>query len=78
MRARRVALAGSDRVAPPGATPVGDVDPDERISVVVHVKRRTPDKSEPGSAGDLARFDKPVTSSALFETITNEVHLNIF
>jgi kumamolisin len=65
MPARRVPLAGSDRVAPPGATPVGDVDPDERISVVVHVKRRTPDAFEPGSADDLARFDKPVTRRAL-------------
>ena len=52
---RRVPLAGSNRAAPDGATLVGDVDPDERIPIVVYVKRRTPDKFAPGSAGDLAR-----------------------
>ena len=65
MSARRVPLKGSDRVAPEGATLVGDVDPDERIAVTVLVKRRTADKFTPGSAGDLARLSKPVTRKAL-------------
>jgi len=65
MIARRVPLKGSDRAAPEGATLVGDVEPDERITVTVLVKRRTADKFEPGSAGDLARLRKPVTRQAL-------------
>ncbi|MES5482466.1 S53 family peptidase [Bradyrhizobium sp. INPA03-11B] len=64
-RERRLPLAGSERAAPDGATLVGDVDPNERISVVVYVKRRTPDKFQPGSAGDLARLAKPVTRHQL-------------
>ncbi|MGN1289558.1 MAG: S8 family serine peptidase [Bradyrhizobium sp.] len=62
---RRVPLAGSNRAAPDGATLVGDVDPNERISIMVYVKRRTPDKFQPGSAGDLARLAKPVTRHQL-------------
>ena len=62
---RRVPLAGSNRAAPEGATLVGDVDPDQRITVVVYVKRRTPDEFAPGSAGDLARLAKPVTRHEL-------------
>ena len=65
MIARRVLLKGSDRVAPEGATLVGDVEPDEKITVTVLVKRRTADKFTPGSAGDLARLLKPVTRQAL-------------
>lgn len=61
----KVALVGSLRTAPAGATLVGDVDPDERIAVVVHVKRRTPDMFAPGSAGDLVRLSKPTTRHAL-------------
>ncbi|WP_050626631.1 S53 family peptidase [Bradyrhizobium viridifuturi] len=64
-RERRVPLPGSNRAAPDGATLVGDVDPDERISIVVYVKRRTPDKFAPGSAGDLARLAGPVTRHQL-------------
>ena len=60
MSGRRVPLAGSHRVAPEGATPVGDVDPEERIAIVIHVKRRTPDRFQPGSAGDLARLARPI------------------
>jgi kumamolisin len=60
----QVALAGSYRAAPEGAALVGDVDPDERIAVTVHLKRRTPDRFAPGSAGDLARL-KPMTRHAL-------------
>jgi kumamolisin len=65
MTGQKVALKGSYRAAPEGATLIGDVDADERITVVVHVKRRTPDKCAPGSAGDLARLNKPVTRRAL-------------
>ncbi|MBR0900912.1 S8/S53 family peptidase [Bradyrhizobium tropiciagri] len=64
-RERRIPLAGSNRAAPDGATLVGDVDPDERISIVVYVKRRSPDAFQPGSAGDLARLAKPVTRQQL-------------
>jgi hypothetical protein len=46
-----VALAGSYRAAPEGAVEVGAVEPDERIAVTVHLKRRTPDRFAPGSAG---------------------------
>ena len=65
MIGRRVLLKGSDRVAPEGATLVGDVDPDQKIAVVILVKRRAADKFEPGSPGDLARLCKPVTRKAL-------------
>ena len=61
----KVALAGSDRAAPEGAVLVGEVDPDERIVVTVHLKRRTPDRFAPGSAGDLARLSQPRTRRAL-------------
>lgn len=61
----KVALAGSDRAAPDGAVLVGEVDPDERIVVTVHLKRRTPDRFAPGSAGDLARLSQPMTRRAL-------------
>ncbi|MGY3443499.1 MULTISPECIES: S53 family peptidase [unclassified Bradyrhizobium] len=64
-REHRIPLAGSNRAAPDGATLVGDVDPDEPISIVVYVKRRTPDAFQPGSAGDLARLAKPVTRRQL-------------
>ncbi|WP_036051150.1 S53 family peptidase [Bradyrhizobium sp. Tv2a-2] len=65
MSERKVPLAGSRRVPPEGATFIGDVDPDQRIAVVVHLKRRTPDKFAPGSAGDLARLNKPISRPAL-------------
>ena len=65
MSGRRVPLAGSHRIAPEGATPVGDVDPEERIAIVIHVKRRTPDRFQPGSAGDLARLARPIARRAL-------------
>ena len=61
----KVALAGSDRAAPEGAVLVGEVDPDERIAVTIHLKRRTPDRFAPGSAGDLARLSQPMTRRAL-------------
>ena len=62
---RRIALAGSNRAAPGGAAYVGDVDPDERIVVALHLKRRSPDKFQPGSEGDLARLALPITRRAL-------------
>ncbi|MGC2777189.1 MAG: S53 family peptidase, partial [Bradyrhizobium sp.] len=66
MTGRKVALSGSLRVPPEGAALIGEVDPDEPVSVVVHVKRRTPDAFVPGSAGDLARLTaKPITRRAL-------------
>jgi kumamolisin len=65
MPGQRIALAGSYRAAPEGATYVGDVDPDERIVVALHLKRRSPDKYQPGSAGDLARLSEPVTRRTL-------------
>ncbi|WP_316195646.1 MULTISPECIES: S53 family peptidase [unclassified Bradyrhizobium] len=66
MTGHKVALSGSLRIPPEGATLIGDVDPDEPLSVVVHVKRRTPDMFAPGSAGDLARLTgKPLTRRAL-------------
>ena len=61
----RIAFAGSNRAEPEGVTLVGDVDPDERIVVALHLKRRSPDKFQPGSAGDLARLSQPVTRPAL-------------
>jgi kumamolisin len=65
MTRQKVALAGSYRAEPEGATYVGDVDPDERIVITVHLKRRSSDKFQPGSAGDLARLSKPITRRAL-------------
>ena len=65
MSGRKVPLSGSHRAPPEGATLVGDVDPEQRIAVIVHLKRRTPDRFPPGSAGDLARLSKPVTRHAL-------------
>jgi len=62
---QKVPLAGSCRTEPIGATYVGEVDPDERIVITVYLKRRTPDRYQPGSAGDLARLSKPVTRRAL-------------
>jgi kumamolisin len=65
MAGKKIALAGSDRAAPENAAYVGDVDPDERIVVALHLKRRSPDKFQPGSAGDLARLSQPMTRGAL-------------
>jgi kumamolisin len=65
MTTNKIALADSGRAAPEGADLVGDVDPDQRIVVTLHLKRRTPDKFQPGSAGDLARLSRPVTRHAL-------------
>ena len=45
---RRIARAGSNRAEPQGAVLIGDVDPDERIVVALHLKRRSPDKFRPG------------------------------
>jgi kumamolisin len=61
----KIALAGSNRTAPEGAAFAGDVDPDERIVVALHLKRRSLDKFQPGSAGDLARLSQPMTRRAL-------------
>ena len=61
----KIALAGSNRGEPEGAILIGDVDPDERIVVALHLKRRSPDKFQPGSAGDLARLSQPITRHAL-------------
>ncbi len=65
MAGKKIALAGSDRTEPENAAYVGDVDPDERIVVALHLKRRSPDKFPPGSAGDLARLSQPMTRQAL-------------
>ncbi|MEH2563000.1 S53 family peptidase [Bradyrhizobium sp. AZCC 2289] len=65
MTGQKVALEGSYRAEPEGATYVGDVDPDQRIVITVHLKRRSPDQFQPGSAGDLARLSKPITRRAL-------------
>src|SRR3977135_3546814 len=65
MTAQKVTLAGSYRAEPQRAIYVGDVDPDERIVITVHLKRRSPDKFQPGSAGDLARLAQPITRRAL-------------
>lgn len=62
---QRIALAGSNRVEPEGAVYVGEVDPDQPILITVYLKRRSPDKFQPGSAGDLARLAKPITRRAL-------------
>src|SRR5436305_14197192 len=61
----KVALAGSNRVEPEGAVYVGDVDPEQPIVITVYLKRRSPDKFQPGSAGDLTRLAKPITRRAL-------------
>jgi kumamolisin len=65
MAGRKIALAGSSRSEPEGAVAVDDVDPDEMVAISVHLKRRTADKHEPGSAGDLARLLRPITREAL-------------
>ncbi|KJC58740.1 hypothetical protein UP10_21965 [Bradyrhizobium sp. LTSPM299] len=65
MTDQKVQLAGSYRAAPPDATYVGEVDPDEVIVITVYLKRRTPDAFQAGSAGDLARLSKPITRRAL-------------
>ncbi|WP_338691492.1 S53 family peptidase [Bradyrhizobium sp. 26S5] len=65
MTGQKIQLAGSYRAEPPGASYVGEVDPDERIVVTIYLKRRTPDAFQPGSAGDLARLAKPITRHAL-------------
>jgi kumamolisin len=65
MTGQKVALAGSDRAEPEGAALIGDVDPDERIVVALHLKRRSADQFQPGSAGDLARLSQPITRHAL-------------
>jgi len=61
----KIALAGSNRVEPEGAVYAGEVDPDQPILITVYLKRRSPDKFAPGSAGDLARLSKPITRRAL-------------
>jgi kumamolisin len=61
----KVLLIGSYRPEPEGATRVGDVDPDQSIVIDVHLKRRSPDKFQPGSAGDLERLSRPITRRAL-------------
>lgn len=73
MIGQKVALAGSNRPEPEGAVLVGDVDPEQRITVWLHLKRRSADKFEPGSAGDLARLSQPVTRQAL-ETQRRHTH----
>jgi kumamolisin len=65
MTGGKVALAGSDRPEPEGAVVVGDVDPEQRITIWLHLKRRSADQFQPGSAGDLARLSQPVTRQAL-------------
>ena len=65
MTGRKIERIGSSRDEPEGAAAVGDVDPDERIAITVHLKRRSPDKFAPGSAGDLARLRRPITRQAL-------------
>jgi kumamolisin len=65
MTGRTIEFVGSNRPEPEGAAAVGDVDPDERIAVTIHIKRRSPDKHAPGSAGDLARLLRPTTRQAL-------------
>jgi kumamolisin len=62
---QKIELAGSNRVEPEGAVLVGDVDPEQPIVITVYLKRRSPDKFQPGSAGDLARLAKPITRHAL-------------
>src|SRR5258708_1859691 len=62
---QKIALAGSNRVEPEGAVYVGDVDPEQPIVITVYLKRRSPDKFQPGSAGDLARLARPITRRAL-------------
>jgi kumamolisin len=65
MIGQKVALAGSNRSEPEGAVVVGGVDPEQRIAVWLHLKRRSADKFQAGSAGDLARLSQPVTRQAL-------------
>src|SRR3981189_2972542 len=62
---QKIALVGSNRVEPEGAVYVGDVDPEQPILITVYLKRRSPDKFQPGSAGDLARLAQPITRPAL-------------
>jgi kumamolisin len=61
----RIERIGGSRDAPEGAAAAGAVDRNERVTITVHVKRRSPDKFAPGSAGDLARLRVPITREAL-------------
>jgi kumamolisin len=62
---QRVEFLGSDRSEPEGAVAVGSVEPNERITLTVYIKRRSPDKCRPGSTEDLARFARPITYAGL-------------
>jgi kumamolisin len=61
----KIERIGSSRDAPEGAVAAGAIDPNARITITVHLKRRSPDKFAPGSAGDLARLRVPITREAL-------------
>jgi kumamolisin len=61
----KIERIGSSRDAPEGAAAAGAIDPNERITITVHLKRRSPDKFAPGSAGDLARLRAPITRETL-------------
>jgi kumamolisin len=65
MPGRKIERIGSSHDAPEGAAAAGDVDRNEPITITVHLKRRSPDKFAPGSAGDLARLRAPITREAL-------------
>jgi kumamolisin len=65
MPGRKVERIGSRRDEPERAAAAGDVDPGERIAITVHLKRRSPDRFAPGSAGDLMRLRAPITREAL-------------
>jgi kumamolisin len=65
MTGPKIELAGSNRSEPTGTVAVGDVDPDQRVAITLHLKRRSLDKHAPGSAGDLARLLRPITRPAL-------------
>ena len=61
----KIERIGSNLDKPEGAAAAGDVHPNERITITVHLKRRSPDRFAPVSAGDLARLRAPITRELL-------------
>ena len=49
MPTERVAVLGSERIAPPDSTVIGVADPNEEVSVTIVVRRRTEELPAPGS-----------------------------
>lgn len=55
----RVTVGGSERAPVPGAHPIGDVPPDERLEVTVRLRPRTPLSSGPITSGQTTEDTLP-------------------